>query len=146
MRFMAQFAFAFVENRRHRNDRRPSLVVTCVPKVHRSYHFYSSRPGDRKNASTVERKIRSRSKTLEITFKKRIASESIMLAHPQVTTFAAMNYKVFVHSGGIPTPVCLQNHSIISSGFSTTFFNSLIHSPPTAPSTTLWSKLPVTMI
>lgn len=37
-------------------------------------------------------------------------------------------------------------HSIISSGFSTTFLNSLIHSPPTAPSTTLWSKLPVTTI
>lgn len=28
-------------------------------------------------------------------------------------------------------------HSIISSGFSTTFLSSLIHSPPTAPSTTL---------
>lgn len=38
------------------------------------------------------------------------------------------------------------DQSSSSKGFSTTFLNSLIHSAPTAPSTTLWSKDPVTTI
>lgn len=37
-------------------------------------------------------------------------------------------------------------YNINSSGFSTTLLNSRIHSPPTAPSTTLWSKLAVMAI
>lgn len=37
-------------------------------------------------------------------------------------------------------------HNNISNGFSTAFFNSLMNSAPTAPSTTLWSNDPCSTI